>query len=401
VLSGLGLLTTLAAASGFLAAGVVTLMQRSFSLTEALPFFSMACSAGLFSLILIPPLYYSICKLTGWKPLILKFTGSFKLASALLIVWLALLPIGNRLSDQNGPGELLIPILQLLAVGIPLLWIVEYGSRGLAGGSPERTWGTLSFSVLITPWLAVAVEVLLIVGLIIFATIWLVSQPGAAENINRLAQRLANSGADRDVIIRIMQPMLQQPGVIFSMLALSAGLIPLIEEFLKPLALFVLVRKQLTPAEGYMAGLLCGSAFALVESLGNLANPSPTSWAAIVFGRAGTGLLHTVNTGMIGWGLASAWQYKKYLQLGIIYLVAVTFHGLWNTFAILMALDSLSGQASQPANLAIFERLGQIAPLVLGILMIILVIILTEWNRRLRPSQAVLVESIENQMVEM
>jgi len=83
-------------------------------------------------------------------------------------------------------------------------------------------------------------------------------------------------------------------------------LIPLLEELLKPLAIWILVWRKLTPVEGFVAGLICGSAFGLIESIGNLASISGSDWIIVVLGRTGTGLLHTVATGLVGWGLASA-----------------------------------------------------------------------------------------------
>jgi RsiW-degrading membrane proteinase PrsW (M82 family) len=146
----------------------------------------------------------------------------------------------------------------------------------------------------------------------------------------------------------------------------------------------VLAGKKLTPAQGFLAGLLSGAVFALLESLGSLASPSGQDWLGLVLGRTGTGILHTVNTGMVGWALASTWRDGRYLRLAAVYLLAAGLHGLWNVFGALLALPALLGPGSVTGIVAVFLRLGQIAPLVLLVLVILLFLILLSSNRRLR-----------------
>ncbi len=50
--------------------------------------------------------------------------------------------------------------------------------------------------------------------------------------------------------------------MIFGVLAVISGIVPLIEEILKPIALWSLVGKDLTDQEGFVAGLLSGAGFA-------------------------------------------------------------------------------------------------------------------------------------------
>jgi RsiW-degrading membrane proteinase PrsW (M82 family) len=219
---------------------------------------------------------------------------------------------------------------------------------------------------------------------LVMVVVWLSSQPGTAQQITLLAQRLANAGTDPEIILRILRPAAMQPSVLISVLLVSSGLVPLIEELIKPLGLWVLVGKKLTPAQGFLAGLLSGAAFALLESLGSIASPSGQAWLTLVLGRTGTGILHTVTTGLMGWALASTWRDGRYLRLAGVYLLAVGLHGLWNVFGMLMALPILLGPASVPGPLVVFVRLGQIAPLALLVLAVLLFLILLGSNHRLR-----------------
>jgi len=98
-----------------------------------------------------------------------------------------------------------------------------------------------------------------------------------------LAQRLSNAGSDPETLLRILQPVAMTPSVLISVLLMVSGVVPLIEELVKPLGLWVLVGKKLTPAQGFVGGLLCGAAFALLESLGSM--PVPRAGMA----GAGTG----------------------------------------------------------------------------------------------------------------
>ncbi len=263
-------------------------------------------------------------------------------------------------------------------------WLIEFGRRGLPEIVPQRSWGILSSGLLVSMPVALVVELLAIGLMLVVFIVWLSSQPGAAEQMTLLAQRLANAGNDPEVLVRILRPLAMNPTVLVSVLLATSGVFPLIEELIKPLGLWVLVGRKLTPAEGFVFGLLSGAAFALLESLGTLANPSGQEWLVVILGRTGTGMLHTVTTGLMGWALASTWQDGRYLRLAGTYLLAAGLHGVWNLFGLVVALPALFGTASLTGIAAVLLRLGQVAPVVLGVLTVLLLSILLASNRRLR-----------------
>jgi hypothetical protein len=88
--------------------------------------------------------------------------------------------------------------------------------------------------------------------------------------------------------------------------------------------------------------LICGASFALLESLGAMASSSLETWPLIAIGRIGTGILHTTTSGLIGWGLGSAWSEGKFGRLAASYTAAVCFHGLWNIFALMSGMGQIS-----------------------------------------------------------
>jgi hypothetical protein len=161
----------------------------------------------------------------------------------------------------------------------------------------------------------------------------------------------------------------------------GAGLIPVLEETLKPLALWGWTRR-LTPSQGFVAGLLCGSMFALLESLGTFVSPLGGEWVGVVLGRTGTSLLHTVTTALVGWGLATAWSREDYPGLGLVFFLGIALHGIWNLFSLAIMFQPMLGD-----NLAAFplvDRLGQIAPFALMVLVVVFFLLLVGGNRRLR-----------------
>ena len=386
LVSGLGLIISLTATSGSLLLGLSSAFQGGSRYVEALPFFSIAWMSGLVGLLMIPAVYYSLRRLFGKEMPGWRLPGGVRLASYFMVLWPFLLGLGQLVNSVPELIPFVLPPINILVVAIPLWWFVEIGRNGLNSTDPQRTWGLASFSLEITPTVTIILEFILLIVLGIVGVLWLYTQPGALEQISRLMTQLSNSQVDPEAILRILQPYLQQPLVILSILALEAGLIPLMEELLKPLAVWILVWRRLTPADGFVAGLICGSAFGLVESLGNLASLSGSSWIVFVLGRTGTGLLHTVGAGLVGWGLASAWRERDYLKLLLNYLTAASLHGLWNIFALLSGLESFFTSAPKVQNMEVFSRLGQIGPLVLGGLIVVLFLILIGSNRRLRTS---------------
>jgi len=96
--------------------------------------------------------------------------------------------------------------------------------------------------------------------------------------------------------------------------------------------------------------------------------------------RFGTTLMHMLASGLVGWGLASAWTQRKYLRLIGAYLSAVILHGVWNGLAILLAASQISPE--QSGNLILSS--GKIALWGLGVWTLVAFILLLLINARLR-----------------
>ncbi len=382
IVSSFGLISAVLGAGLLLILGLSALFSEVIDLASATSIFNMAWVSGLLAALALPSLVYSLRRMQGEAP---RFPppGRLRWASLLLMVWPLALAVGNQVAVQSSLAWLLLPPLYLLAVGLPIWWLVELARQQLPGGSRQRKWGVLNFSLLVTTPVVIVVEIAILGGLLILFAAWLSSRPDLVTQLEILAQRMLTSQPNPESILQLARPYLQNPLVIFGILAVLAGLVPLIEELLKPLALWALAGRRLTPAEGFAAGALCGGAFALLESLLSLAGPLQDSWAALAVARAGTGLLHITTTALVGWALAAAWQSGSYLRLGLAYLLAVGLHGLWNALSVLSAVGTLFLE-TPPDNLRFLTGFSQSASFSILFLGLLLFLLLAGGNRLLR-----------------
>lgn len=303
-------------------------------------------------------------------------------ASLALLLWPAVLAAGRALSGQGELAWFLLPPLQIAAVVLPLWWLVEVARDRLPAFSAQRTWGVINFSLFFSTPLVILVEVLLFVVALAGLVVVISASPELQQTFDALSRRILNSMGNPQALLRIYRPLLSQPWVIFALLAGLSGIVPLVEELIKPLAVWVLGGRRLSPAEGFVAGALSGAGFAVLETLFSLTNPLADGWLSLAIGRAGTGLLHITTAALMGYGLTYAWQSGRYLRLGAIYFGAVFVHGLWNALSVTGAIADLTAGESPVVSLLV--QIGRLAPYGLGILAVFLFILLLGVNFLLR-----------------
>jgi hypothetical protein len=393
LLSSLGILICGLAALILVAGGLFSFTATS-ERDNADFLFSIAWIMLLVFALLVPSIVYAVARLSGHPLSAIKIKNRYLIAVAGMVIWPFILVLGNDLS-ASPTASIFLPFLQLFAIGLPLWWLLETAQRGLSTGSPQRTWGMASFSLLISPLAALIVELIAMVAMAFIAFVFInAQQPQLIDQIGNLISQYQN-GLEPSMTDQLSRELLAQPGTIFFLMVLFSGVAPMVEELIKPLALWVIASRKPTPAQGFACGLICGAAFALLESLGIASSSTGAVWLLNMLQRSGTGLLHITTCGLMGWGLASAWSEQKYLRTALAFFSAVLLHGVWNTFGLLMGFIPFLGPTIS-AQLPVAAWMSQAAPIVLGILAIIAFSILLGLNRRLRQEQSSTLPPPEN-----
>ena len=299
------------------------------------------------------------------------------LAGSVLLAWLTTLP-----AFEPVPAWIR-SLLSIVLVVVTAWWVVVLGSFRLPRLTGQKQWGLVNFANFVTMPVILVIETIVFalgVGLLIA---WVMQKPEYAYIINQVQNLMYVNFDTMPLIIEELTPLLQDPAVITAVLMAFALVIPLIEELFKPLAVWFFIKRQWSPAEGFVAGMICGAAFSAVESALALASISGESWLPLIAARAGTALLHITTAGLSGWALTSAWRDGRYLRVGFTYLLVVLLHGIWNFLAISVAYTSLV-----EGNAINFQvGLASVAPWIMGGLVVVFLALLVGMNLQLRRQQ--------------
>lgn len=340
--------------------GLVELASGTFTQTNGLQLLLFAAGIFFSGLLLVPSAAYSLGRILGYE---IKSPARLSQAlrpSRLIFILPIVMLIGYWISGQPNLDWLLLPPLHVLAIGLPILWLVYIAIHELPAGSPQRAWGVFGAGIVIAPGLTFIIEVAALIVVVVLGIVAISATPGLTEELTSLVERLGPTSPSPEIVAEALAPYLSNPMVIFTVFTFATVLVPLIEELIKPVGAWLLVGYNPAPVEGFVAGVLSGAGYALVESLA-LASPGQT-WAAIVFARIGTGVIHIFTAGLMGWALALAWQENRYLRLGVTYLVAVLIHGLWNGLTLVTVGTTLSEIHVSYTNTNLLTQLGDFAP---------------------------------------
>ena len=313
-------------------------------------------------------------KPAGWQPV-----RWLPLASLLLIVLLPLVLLaGNWVSVQGRIAWFGLPLLHILAVVIPIFWLLGVGLNGLSVGSRQRMWGVFGTGLALGPALIMFLELALLAVFLGVAVLYISSQPSLADEMTNLIFRLRYAASDQEALLRILQPYATRPAVIASLFAYIALFVPLIEEMIKPIGVWFLLRRKLAPVDGFAAGLLSGAGYALFENI--LLSSSDSNWMSLVLARVGTGAVHMFTASLVGWALVSAWSQGRYLRLGLSFALAVLIHSTWNGLTLFTA-----GLGFIPEQGSLFvENSSRLIPLALGSLAFFCAFMIWLFNRSLK-----------------
>jgi hypothetical protein len=350
---------------GMLGWGLASLISRAEPAGESLPMFLMAASLGSIGALMVPSAYYALMRILERKAI-----DSRQIIRKLRPgTWIIFLPVvfglGYLVSKVPEIAWLALPPLHVLAVGIPIAWMLYLAMRKLPSGSSQRMWGVYDSGMSLAPILIMIFEILAGLIFVVALAFYLSTRPQVAERLIALVRELQGMKS-QEAAIQILAPFLVRPLVIGSVILFAAVIVPLVEEIFKPIGVWLLVGAKMSPQAGFVAGALSGAGYGFVESLALSGNSQ--DWISLVIARMGTSAVHILTASLTGWALVQAWQRRRFLRLALAYFCAVSIHGLWNGLTIAFSFKALAQMENLSLNLPIIDNLGVIAPI--GLLMI-------------------------------
>ncbi|NWF65329.1 MAG: PrsW family intramembrane metalloprotease [Chloroflexi bacterium] len=275
---------------------------------------------------------------------------------------------------------IILPTATLLVIVAPIWLLFGVAANRIELGPRWRFFTILSLGITIGPFLMIVIEIILILIIAAIGVVYVsVAEPEIMRELRTLVDML-NTTTDESALISILTPYITNPTVIAIGLGYVAVIVPLIEELLKPLAVWFFARQISSPAQGFALGVLSGAAFALLESL-NASSDGSGTWAVIVTARTGTSLLHMLTSGLVGWGITSTFAKRRIGKFFAAYFSAFLIHGIWNAAAGGIGIAALGESVGRP------EWVFHYAPAFLGGLIVLAIgvtVILFAANRELR-----------------
>ena len=352
-----------------------------------LPVFLFVAAGAVCGVLLLPSIVFSLGRIIG-KEISINVPDKWWLRPT---VWIFALPvvllIGYLVTKNEYLAWIILPFMHILAIGLPVLWFLYLGVRGLGLGSPQRRWGVFDSGLVLGPFLIMMAEVIAFGVVTVLGLGLLMRQPELLQDLIIQMEGLMNSALTPDQMLEELAPFFIQPPVLFVVFIFAAAIVPLIEEALKPIGVWLLVGREITPMGGFTAGLLSGAGYAFFESLA--LSSTSEEWIMVVLARSGTAVIHILTTGLMGWAMVLAWKQGKYLRLALTYIGVVALHGLWNGITLFTAYTVLAGDLVENIEMPVLvSSLGGIAPFFLGVIIIGAFLVLIVVNRGFRESQS-------------
>ncbi len=383
-LSGLGIAYFLIQSLSLGVLWIINFSSAPSDLTQIISYGLLFWSSIFSGLVLVPLFILSLFQLQGKAPpkwLVTEKTVIRKISFWLFLLWPIIVMIGWFVAGRPMIAAVFLGLINILVAGLPILWIYIQGSKDLKRVHPLDQWRIFGFSLTITPVIIIIVEIIILLMLAGFGLLYISYRTSMDPSFERdlvfLSNQVSIRQNDLDAVLEIIKPYMFQPSMIVWGLVIFAGVIPVVEEMIKPLALWSMAGRRISPQEGFVGGLLCGAGFALMENvLYFTATFTAMDWLILALGRAGTGVLHILASGLIGWGLARAWRDGKWVFLGITSFAAIVLHGLWNAVSLATGVAAL---LTMDSTLTIWQNFLYNAPTL--IIFFISVIVMIVINR--------------------
>lgn len=370
-------------------------IQGNPRLSEVAPILIGAAGLAWMGFLQFPSAWYAFRRLVSPKepapwavaPASLRRAIPISLVIFALVLW-----TGKSISAIPPINSIVLPFLHIIGISLPIAWVYGFGSVSLAPLSPRRAWTAFTMSLSVSPFLILFFESGMLMLFLAGWMAYLFMNPAALETLLSISTQVAQI-KDLAEAQRIIGPYLLQDRVLWAFIIFASGIVPLIEETIKPLAVYFFLRRGISPGRGFVLGMACGAGYALFESL--LMIGVAADWHLVVLGRSVTSLLHITNSGLVGWGLASLWGSRKrhvfrrpvVLKAGAAFLFAVMMHGLWNGFTLLGAWVTLAEGVETHALSPYLLQAGKYSPYGLGLLTLVFLIVLFRMHLSLARSE--------------
>jgi hypothetical protein len=295
---------------------------------------------------------------------------------------LALL-LGQLIQENTSVNWLILPVLTVPAVMLPIWILTSLGARDLSLGTRWRAGSVLGLSLTITPFILFVLEIVVLIVIFILVIIYAVGNPQVVAEFERLSSQFMFLDPESDEALRILMPYLVKPAVIVPVAILFSIIIPLLEELLKPLAVWLLINRLDSAGQGFALGALSGAGFAIIETF-NVSGQA-AEWGGLLFTRIGTGLLHITTSALMGGAIYLAFRKRRYLSLFATYSLVVLLHGLWNFGAVANSFSALlagDGGLNTDLPVSVYRTIETSSAAGLVVLTVILLALLILGNRR-------------------
>jgi len=348
--------------------------------------------------LLSPMLVHSVKRLSGkdirtWEVPPVKWQ-----AVLVFIVWVVCVLLAGGFNSLFDYGWV-ISLPFFVAAGIlPVALLAWVAIGGLTNGSQRRLWAVLGLSMGGSTVLAILAEYLVIGVIAVVIGVVSYAKPEVKTLIDTLREQIS-SGMDVEALLPLLGPYVAKPWIYLTLLALAAVSGPMIEEAVKPAALWLLGKNFRSPAEGFALGALSGAGFALLEGL----MASSGAVTMLGFGLAArftSTLMHIIASGLVGWGIASARLEKRYGRMIGAYLLACTIHGLWNGSVVTVVYGSLRVAVLGITNVDVVGIVAIVLGLgILGMLFLSILVFLPLLNWQMRRGLPALVTPAGNDII--
>jgi RsiW-degrading membrane proteinase PrsW (M82 family) len=332
--------------------------------------FLSAAGAFFGGLLVLPSVIYSFLRVIG-RPAERSLYSRRWLWAILAVP--VVIGIGYLVSQQLWLATFVLPWMHVLAIGIPALVLFVLVQQRLPQSSPQTNWGSLAIGLVMGPLLILVLEIAAVIVAFIILGLYIQQDPALMSNVMALSEQFSQGIMGLEDISDRLSILLSDPVLLSSVFALAALVIPLIEEMFKPIAVWLLLGRDLQSSDGFVLGVISGAGYAIFENLA-LSSSSGEEWTFIILARMGTTLLHMVTSGLVGWGIVMTFKHRKYLRFPLMYIVAVVMHSLWNGFVVSGSVVTMIPAETIPEILDITAGLTEYVLVGLSVLSLIIMI---------------------------